>query len=73
MGRLVYLSEGLSIILAFIGFKLICEAALSEGHKKVVGIRIPEVSLSFSLGFVLSILGLTAIMSAVKVRRGKAQ
>jgi tellurite resistance protein TerC len=69
MGKLIYLSEGLSVILAFIGFKLVCEAAISEGHHKVIGVKIPEVSLGFSLGFVVSILVLTALMSAIKVRR----
>jgi tellurite resistance protein TerC len=69
MGKLIYLSEGLSVILAFIGFKLVCEAAASEGHHKVAGVKIPDISLGFSLGFVVSILVLTALMSAIKVRR----
>lgn len=69
MHKLVYLSEGLSIILAFIGAKLVFEAALGEGHKKVDGITVPNISLGFSLGFVIGILVLTALLSALKTRK----
>lgn len=70
MSKLVYLSEGLAIILAFIGVKLIFEAAIGEGHRKVAGIKVPEISLGLSLGFVVGVLLLTALLSAVKVRKG---
>jgi tellurite resistance protein TerC len=66
MGRLIYLSEGLSIILAFIGLKLIFEASIAEGHTKVAGIKVPNISLAVSLGFVIGTLALTAIISALK-------
>jgi tellurite resistance protein TerC len=68
MNKLVYLSEGLSIILAFIGFKLIFEATVGEGHHKVAGITVPTISLGASLGFVVGTLVVTAILSAIKVR-----
>jgi tellurite resistance protein TerC len=71
MGKLIYLSEGLSVILAFIGLKLVFEAAISQGHHKVLGIKIPEISLSLSLGFVIGTLAITAILSALKVRKGE--
>ncbi len=70
MTKLVYLSQGLSVILAFIGVKLIFEATIGEGHQKVAGIRIPTISLGLSLGFVLGTLAVTAILSALKVGRG---
>jgi len=66
MSRLIYLSEGLSIILAFIGLKLIFEASIAEGHTKVAGIKVPNISLGLSLGFVIGTLALTAIISALK-------
>lgn len=70
MGKLIYLSEGLSVILAFIGMKLVFEAAIAQGHHKVLGIKIPEISLGLSLGFVIGTLVITGILSALKVRKG---
>lgn len=69
MNKLVYLSEGLAIILAFIGVKLIFEAAIGEGYRTVVGIRVPEISLGLSLGFVVGVLVVTALLSAFKLRQ----
>lgn len=69
MDKLIYLSEGLSVILAFIGAKLVFEAAIAEGHDKIDGITIPNISLTFSLAFVIGTLALTAILSAFKVRK----
>ncbi|HEY4898240.1 MAG TPA: TerC family protein, partial [Candidatus Nanopelagicaceae bacterium] len=69
MDKLVYLSQGLSIILAFIGAKLVFEAALAEGHKKIDGVAIPNISLGVSLGFVVGTLIVTAVLSAVKSRK----
>ena len=66
MQKLVYLSQGLSIILVFIGAKLVFEAALAEGHKKVAGVPIPNISLGVSLGFVIGTLIVTGVLSAVK-------
>ena len=68
MSRLIYLTEGLSIILAFIGIKLIFEAAIATGHPKVLGIHIPEISLSASLAFIIGTLALTAGISLYKSR-----
>ena len=69
MQKLVYLSEGLSIILAFIGLKLIFEATIGEGHTMVAGITVPDISLAVSLGFVVGKLAITALLSALKVRK----
>jgi len=72
MSRLIYLTEGLSIILAFIGIKLIFEAAIATGHPKVLGIHIPEISLSASLAFIIGTLALTAGLSLYKSREKSA-
>jgi tellurite resistance protein TerC len=69
MNKLVYLSQGLSLILAFIGLKLVFEAAIAQGHTKVVGVSIPNISLGLSLGFVIGVLVITALLSALKVRK----
>ena len=69
MSKLVYLTQGLSIILGFIGVKLIFEAAISQKHHKVIGIRIPEISLSLSLGFIIGVLFLTTLLSLIKSRK----
>ena len=66
MSRLIYLTEGLSIILAFIGIKLIFEAAISTGHPRVFGVAVPEVSLSFSLAFIIGTLLITTGISLYK-------
>jgi tellurite resistance protein TerC len=63
LDRLVYLSTGLSLILAFIGVKLL----LHFGHKQ--DHAIPEVSTGASLIVILVILTLTVVASLLKSRR----
>lgn len=60
--RLVYLSIGLSVVLAFIGVKLILQFL----HEDVTG-SIPEIPTMFSLGVILTILLFTAAASLVRV------
>jgi len=60
MQKLVYLTEGLSVILAFISVKLILEASDSQGWK------VPQISLSLSLVFIVVVLALTAAISLIK-------
>ena len=69
MQKLVYLTEGLSLILAFIGLKLVLEAAISGGHHKVIGITLPEISLQVSLGFIVAVLATTALVSLAATKR----
>lgn len=63
LDRLVYLSVGLSLILLFIGVKLI----LHFLHKQ--DSSIPEVSIGLSLGVIVTILGVSTIASLIKARR----
>ena len=72
MSRLIYLTEGLSIILAFIGIKLIFEAAIATGHPKLFGIHIPEISLGLSLTVIIGTLAITAALSLYKSRENSA-
>ena len=62
MDRLIHLSRGLSIILAFIGVKMILHALHS------IGLHVPEVSLELSLGVIITTLTVTAITSLVATR-----
>jgi len=63
LDRLVYLSTGLSLILAFIGVKL----ALHWGHLQEDGV--PEISTVTSLVVIAVVLIVTTIASVVKARR----
>ena len=55
--RLVHLSYGLSIILGFIGVKLVLHAL----HES--GVHVPEISIPFSLGFIVLVLAVTTFTS----------
>jgi len=63
LDRLVYLSTGLALILAFIGVKL----ALHWGHG--VNGRVPEISTNLSLAVIVVALTVTTVASLLKVRR----
>jgi len=69
MTKLVYLTEGLSAILGFIGVKLIIEALHAQHWDHIGDFEIPHISLQVSLGFIIATLGLTAIISLAKTRR----
>ncbi|WP_026181003.1 TerC family protein [Demetria terragena] len=71
--KLVYLSLGLSILLAFIGVKLILHALhennlpfINEGEKLE---GVPEIPIWLSLTVIIGILAITAIASLIKTRR----
>jgi tellurite resistance protein TerC len=66
LDRLVYLSTGLSLILAFIGVKLV----LHWGHLQDPGV--PEISTGTSLTVILVVLAITTVASLVKARRDPA-
>jgi len=70
MSRLIYLTEGLSLILAFIGVKLIFEAMISTHHTHFLGVKVPVISLGVSLGFIIGTLALTAVISLIKSKDG---
>ena len=61
--RLVYLSKGLSIVLGFIGIKLIIEALHGIGVDYIYGFKVPHVSLTVSLGVIISALAVTTVIS----------
>src|SRR3954471_568581 len=66
LDRLVYLSTGLALILAFIGAKLILHFAHLQDHS------IPEISTGLSLAVIVVVLTVTPPASLVKIRRDPA-
>lgn len=74
--KLVYLSTGLALILAFIGVKLIIEALhgnrlpfLNGGASIHI---VPEIPTWLSLAVIIAILAVTTVASLVKMRRDRA-
>jgi tellurite resistance protein TerC len=63
LDRLVYLSSGLALILAFIGLKLMLHFAHQQDHS------IPEISTVLSLAVIAIVIAVTTLASAIKVRR----
>ncbi|WP_152360617.1 TerC/Alx family metal homeostasis membrane protein [Microlunatus speluncae] len=64
--RIVYLNVGLSVILGFIGLKLIIEA-LHGSHIDDIGfVHLPHIGIAVSLGFILATLLVTTIVSLLK-------
>jgi tellurite resistance protein TerC len=64
LDRLVYLSTGLSLILAFIGVKLILHWAHVD-----IDPRVPEIPTPVSLGVIVLVLAVVTVASLVKTRR----
>lgn len=67
--RLVYLSKGLSFILAFIGFKMFIEAFHGVGIHEIAGMKLPHVAIEFSLSVIVSALTVTAVASLIATRK----
>ena len=63
LDRLVYLSTGLAVILAFIGAKLVLHFMHLHVHD------VPEISTGLSLGVIAVVLAFTTIASLLAVRR----
>ncbi|MGV9590721.1 TerC/Alx family metal homeostasis membrane protein [Streptomyces tendae] len=61
--KLVHLSYGLSVILGFIGVKLVLHAL----HES--GVHVPEIGIPFSLGFIVLVLAVTTASSLWVTRR----
>ncbi|GAB2886849.1 TerC family protein [Streptomyces deserti] len=64
--KLVHLSYGLSIILGFIGVKLVLHAL----HES--GVHVPEISIPFSLGFIVLVLAVTTVTSLRAAKKQEA-
>jgi tellurite resistance protein TerC len=74
--RLVYLSLGLSAVLAFIGVKLVLEALHGNEVPFINGgehVGVPEIPIWGSLVVILSTLAVTTVASLVKARGDRAE
>jgi tellurite resistance protein TerC len=67
--RLVYLSKGLSFILAFIGFKMFIEAFHGVGVHEIAGVELPHVPIEVSLFVIVAALTVTAVASLTATRK----
>ena len=64
LDRLVYLSTGLSVILAFIGVKLVLHWLHVDINESV-----PEISTAVSLAVIIGVLFITTVASLLKTRK----
>jgi len=64
LDRLIYLSRGLAVILAFIGVKLILEATT-----QLTDWPVPHISTGLSLAVIIGVLAVTTVASLAAVRR----
>jgi TerC family integral membrane protein len=66
LDSLVYLSTGLAVVLGFIGVKLVVETLHHHGVSWA-----PEIPIPVSLGVIIGTLGVTALVSLLKVRHDR--
>ncbi|MEU5980292.1 TerC family protein [Streptomyces sp. NPDC047315] len=66
--KLVHLSYGLSVILAFIGVKLVL-----HGLHETTSLHVPEISLPVSLGVIFGVLIITTITSLAAAKKMAAK
>jgi tellurite resistance protein TerC len=64
--RIVYLNVGLSVILGFIGVKLIIEALHGSHVDDVGSFHLPQIGIATSLGFIVVTLCITTVASLIK-------
>jgi tellurite resistance protein TerC len=67
--RLIFLSKGLSFILAFIGTKMIIEAFHGAGVHDLFGLALPHIAIEVSLGVILASLIVTGVASLTATRK----
>lgn len=68
MQRLVHIGKGLSVVLAFIGVKLIFHAFHGINIDTIAGIEIPEITITQSLSVIVACLGIATVTSLISTR-----
>jgi tellurite resistance protein TerC len=68
MQRLVHIGKGLSVVLGFIGFKLIFHAFHGVGVHEIGGVKLPEITITQSLAVIIGCLGIATVTSLVSTR-----
>jgi len=69
MQRLVYIGKGLSVILGFIGIKLLFHAFHAVDIHKIGGFKIPDITITQSLTVIVSCLAISTVASLIKTSR----
>jgi tellurite resistance protein TerC len=69
MTRLIYIGKGLSVILAFIGIKLVFHAFHAVGFHEIFGWHVPDFTISQSLIVIVSSLLLATFASLYSTRK----
>jgi tellurite resistance protein TerC len=75
LSKLVYLSYGLAVILAFIGAKLFLHALHENSLPFINGgepLPVPEIGIALSLSVIVGVLVITTVASLIKARRDPA-
>ena len=68
MERLVYIGKGLSVVLGFIGVKLIFHAFHGIDIHEIAGIHLPEITITQSLSVIVGCLGIATVASLISTR-----
>ena len=63
MQRLIYIGKGLSVILGFIGVKLLFHAFHAVDIHKIGGFKIPDITITQSLSVIVGVLTIATISS----------
>jgi tellurite resistance protein TerC len=71
MQRLIYIGKGLSVILGYIGVKLLFHAFHAVDIHEIAGVRIPKITITQSLSVIVGVLAISTIASLVVTARRK--
>jgi len=71
MQRLIYIGKGLSVILGFIGIKLLFHAFHAVEIHKIGGFKIPEITITQSLSVIVGVLVIATVSSLVVTAKRK--
>jgi tellurite resistance protein TerC len=71
MQRLIYIGKGLSVILGFIGVKLLFHAFHAVDIHEIGGFKIPDITITQSLSVIIGVLAIATISSLLVTAKRK--
>ena len=71
MQRLIYIGKGLSVILGFIGVKLLFHAFHAVDIHEIGGFKIPDITITQSLSVIMGVLAIATISSLLVTAKRK--
>ena len=71
MQRLIYIGKGLSVILGFIGVKLLFHAFHAVDIHEIGGIKIPDITITQSLTVIVGVLSIATVSSLIVTAKRK--